>query len=50
MLGVYRVVEAATDAILKKNGTSNLFSPSVFREICWLCSTLSQRLPEAPEL
>jgi len=47
MLEVYRFVEANVDAILTRNGTSNLFSPGVFKELCWLSSAVSRLLREA---
>lgn len=49
MLGVYRIAETGVDTILKRSGTSNLFSHAVFKELCWLCSSLSSLLKRAPE-
>lgn len=48
MMDVYRFVEGSLDSILSKNGTSNLFSPAVFKELCWLSSVLSSLLKQTP--
>jgi hypothetical protein len=44
ILEVYRFVETNVDAILKRNGTSNLFAAGVFKELCRLCATMSSSL------
>jgi len=44
MLDACRLVGFKVDAILKRNGTKNLYSPAVFRELCRLCASLSRLL------
>jgi hypothetical protein len=41
MLVVYRFVYSQLDAILKRNGTSNPYSRSVFIELCWFSKLLA---------
>jgi hypothetical protein len=48
MMEHYRFIDANVDAILDRNGTSNLFSLAVFKELCWLCSGLSSLLKQTP--
>lgn len=47
MLDVFRFVQGCVDPILAKNGTRDVFALSVFRELCWLSSTLSNLLRTA---
>jgi hypothetical protein len=44
MLEIHRGVELNLDAILARNGTKDLYSPGVFRELCWLTSCLSRMI------
>jgi hypothetical protein len=41
MIDVYRFVNNQLDAILTRKGTRNPYSISVFKELCWLSSTLT---------
>ena len=41
ILLVYRFVSGQLDAILAKKGTRNPYDRSVFKELCWLASTLT---------
>ena len=47
MLEVYRQVIFFLDSILKKNGTRNPFERSVFKDLCFLCSSVATYLPPA---
>ena len=40
-LKVHRFVEGCIDPILEKNGTDNIYSPSVFGELCKLSTRLA---------
>ena len=44
MLETFRFVSANVDPILARNGTTNLFAQSVFKEICWLSTVISKML------
>jgi len=41
MLDIYRLVQNSLSAILKRNGTSDPYDRSVFKELCWLSSRLT---------
>jgi hypothetical protein len=41
MLEVYRLVDRALNSILNKKGTRNPYDRSVFKELCWLSSSLT---------
>jgi len=47
MLEVCHFVDSNLDAILLRNGTRNPYDRSVFRELCWLSSTLAVLLRRA---
>jgi hypothetical protein len=44
MLEVYRFVDNSLDAILLRRGTRNPYDRSVFKELCWLSSSLATLL------
>ncbi len=44
MLAVYRFVDDNLDAILSRRGTRNPYDRGVFRELCWLSSSLAELL------
>lgn len=48
ILEYHRFVEGNVDAILKRNGTHNLFALGVFKDLCLLCSYLATLLRYAP--
>jgi hypothetical protein len=41
MLEVYRLVDSALNSILQRKGTHNPYDRSVFKELCWLSSSLA---------
>ena len=44
MLELYRFVNSGLDAFLKKNGTRNPYDRSVFMDLCWVSSRLTELL------
>ena len=51
MMEAYRLVDSALGSILNNNGTRNPYDRSVFKELCWLSSTLADliHLTDSPE-
>jgi hypothetical protein len=45
MMEVYRFVANNVEPVLAKSGARNVYAASVFKELCWLCSSLSALLP-----
>jgi hypothetical protein len=50
MLFAYNFVQSHIDSFFEKNGTRNLYAPSVFGEICNLSGLMAKRLRHLPEL